>query len=365
MKKTAFLILSFLTVSLAFAQVAPKKPVPSDYSWRILQEASFLFENNDFNKAMNMANKAKENRKAESKWECYILDNSLSPFAVRRVGSNFDDVLPVLEERQQDEAVNIINKYIKLYSKKRFHESVYEMRSWVEAKSVYPEADYLIGKIYQVEGEYELAYSFYEKARQNASFLDVPDQLFDILYSMSELALQNKKYEEYEQVLLLIMDKDPNFTDNVTKAAIFKIIDSNKSENVDKFFSIFRAESPLTMKALYSLSKIYEERNEIKNSLFCSALATIEGFTRIYNSISERDASYSYTTFAEFLHEIGKHQDILDWCEENRLWDSMLSFAEKCSYRGNVIFANAMLNAMAVNLPNPYYQTNAEKKIVR
>lgn len=365
MKKIALSLLVLFFSFLTFAQIAPKRPVPSEYSWRILQEAKALYDQNDLSGALNLALKAKENRKAESDWENYILENALSPFEVRRVGNEFEKVLPVLEEREQKDALSIIRKYLDLYSTERFHDSVYELKDFINAKSVYPEADYLVGKIYQVEGEYKAAYDFYEEARLNADFLDIPDSVFTILYSMADLAKLSQNDESYEQALLLILAKDESFNDNVLKNAMIKIIDSNKSANVDRFFALFRAESPLTMKALYELSKIKESQGETRDSIFCSALGSVEGFTHIFNSIQETDQDYEFTTLSEFLNKISSYDNICAWCVQSNFYDFLIDFGEKARSRGDETFAHALFMTLASNIPNDYYSSAAERKVAR
>lgn len=365
MKKNAFPFLILFFASACFAQIAPKKPVASEYSWRLLQHAEVLYDSGNYTEAMTYALKAKENRQGESRWESFTLDNSLSPFEVRRAGEQFENVMPVLLERQQSESIKIVNKYLDLYSPERFNNSIYNLKSWIEKKSVYPEADYLIGKIYQVEGEYKSAYTFYENARKNSDFLDIPDEIFTILYSMAELAKLENDSETYEQTLLLILSKDSNFSDNVLKNAVIKIIDANKKTNVDRFFSLFRADSPLTMKALHEISEIYESRNEKKTSLFCSALGSLEGFTHIYNSLKDREPAYEFSTLADFLKEISSFSDIEEWCVESSFWDFLIELGGKSSERGNLIFANELLNILAANIPNGYYRSAAANKISR
>lgn len=363
MKKLA-LICSVLFFSFfAFAQITPKKPLPSEYSWRILQEAQLYYDKNDLSSAMSFALKAKENRKAESDWESYILENALSPYSVKRAGDEFEKVIQILGEREQNEAIGIVNRYLDLYSAGRFHNSFSEMKDFIVQKSVYPEADYLIGKIYQAEGEYKSAYDFYEKARKNAIFLDIPNQKFTILYSMADLANLNGDSESYEQALLLILSEDTNFDDKVLKNAVIRIVDLNKRNDIDRFFSLFRAESPFTMKALYEISKIYESQGNYKDSLFVSALGSIEGFTHIFNSLYEADQDYDFTTLAEFLTKISSYEDICRWCVDNKFYDFLIDFAEKTGNRGDVTFSKELLKILAVNIPNKYFQELAANKI--
>lgn len=362
------LILSFLVLlnfTSLFSQVVPKKPESSEFSWRILQDAQFAYDNGDIAMAMNLANKAKTNRVAESDYEVYILDVALSPLAVRRAGEDFESVLDVLKERDQVEAISIIKRYIELYGAKFFDYSVHKMEDWVKEKRVYPEADFLIGKIYRLEGEYKTAIDFYEKARLESSFLDIPDQIYDILYEMADLMKHKGKSEEYKQALLLILDKDPNYKDIVLRRAMLKIIDANKASNVDRFFDLFRVSSPKTLIALYNISVIFEEENETENSLFASALGSVESFSHIFNSISGRDSSYEYTTLSDFLKKISEYEDICTWCEQNHFWDNLIAFCKKVSARGNIIYANATLEVIAQYSSDPYAKAAAKASIVR
>ena len=359
---SAFLLLSFFSL---FAQVVPKKPVSSEYSWRILQDAQFAFDKGEFSRAMNLANKAKANRVAESDYEVYILDVALSPLAVRKAGEDFGAVLEVLKERDQTEAISIINRYLELYGEKFFQYSVHKMENWVEEKRVYPEADFLIGKIYRLEGEYKTAIDFYEKARLESAFLDIPDKVYDILYEMADLMLHQHENEKYKQALLLILDNDPNYKDDVLRRAMLKIIDANKASNVDRFFDLFRASSPKTLRALYNISVIFEEEGEVENSLFASALGTVESLSHILASISGRDANFDFDTLASFLQKIGEYEDISIWCEQNHFWDNLINFCKKISARGDIIYANATLEVIAENSPDPYTRAAAKASIVR
>ena len=365
MIKKALFAIVFLMSFAAYSQIVPKRPVASEFSWRILQQAQVAFENNDYSNSINLANKAKENRKAESEWEFYILDTALSPLAVRRAGTDFDDVLDVLKERDENEAISLINKYLNLYGKDRFKNSVTEMVAWVKEKNVYPEADYLIGKIYQIEGEYETAYRFFEKARVSKNFLDIPDELFNILFSMAELSRLMGKEELYEQSLILILSYDTNFNNTVLKNAVFRIVDANKKENVNRFFSLFRADSVVSLDALYRIAEIYHDRNETNNALYAFALCSIESFTHIFTSISERDTDFSYTTFSDFLEKVGEYDDVLAWCEENHVWESMITFAQLCSEHGCVEFSNQFFLDMYKSAPGKYWQVEALNKIVK
>ena len=365
MRKIFLSALLLFVFSLLSAQGVPKKPVPGEYSWRILQDARLAYDRGDFSMAMNLANRAKANRVAESDYEVHILDVALSPLAVRRAGDSFGPVLEVLKEREQTEAISIINRYLELYGEEFFRYSVHRMEDWLEEKRVYPEADFLIGKIYRLEGEYRTAIDFYEKARMESAFLDIPDELYDILYEMADLMNRLEEGEGYKQALLLILDNDPNYKDVVLRRAMLKIIDADKSSNVDRFFDLFRVSSPRTLGALYDISVIFEEDGEVENSLYASALGSVESLSHILASISGRDANFEFTTLAEFFRKIAEYEDISLWCEENHFWDNLIAYCKKVSARGDVVYANATLEVIAEHSPDPYTKAAAKASMVQ
>lgn len=364
-RKMAFVCGLVLSASFSFPQVAPKRPVASEYSWRILENARIAYDAADYGEAMNLANRAKANRRAEIAWEVYTLENALSPLAVRKVGDSFGDVLKILAKRDENEAVKLINKYLRFYGTGFFGDSISNLVEWVKEKNVYPEADFLIGKIYQLEGEYKTAYEFYEKARVEREYLDIPDFHYEILYAMVALALEAKRPDDYEQALLLILDSDPKFKDSVFRNAFMKILDSDKAENADRFFTLFRAEENRSLEALFDLGNVYERAGRDENALVCAALGTIESFTHIYATICERDTSYSFTTYADFLEKCGKYDDIMTWCEKYHVWELMFQMGERLQKRGRLILADSFFRKMAAAMPDPYWRSEAASKLAK
>ena len=348
-----------------FAFVAPKRPESKDFSWRILENAQVEFDLAHYGEAMNLANRAKQNRCAEVEWEVYVLEGALSPLAVRRAGEFFDDVLKVLRERDEHEAVALIEKYVNLYGVDFYGNSVYGMLDWVKAKAVYPEADFLIGKIYQIEGEFGTAYNFFEKARLERDYLDIPDTHFDILYSMVNLARESRNLKNYEEALLLILDSDPRFHDTTFQDAYMRILSLEIPENADRFFMLFRADSSNSLNALYELGNLRYSSGKLDDAIRCSALGTIEAFTHIYETLTERDTTYSFTTFEDFLEECGKYDDILEWCESNHVWEMMFQMVDRVGEGGNSVLAENFFRKISDTMPDAYWRAEAKAKLSR
>lgn len=365
MKKTALFFSALLSISaFVFARAPEARKLENEEApWRMLEQAVVAFDAGNYGMALNLANKAKENRALQINWELNVLETALSPRQVRKAGDRFSDVLAVLRERDENEAIAVINQYLTFHGESFYSNSVSALVAWLDKSAVYPEADFLTGNIYQLEGEFQLASSFYEKARVEAEFLDVPDLKFDILYAMAELANEQNKLEEYEQALLIILSTDSNFQNKLLQRSFEKIVDADLKENVDRFFTLFRCETNHSILALYKLCLLYKERGDAENVFRCASLGVIESFTHILNSLQERDANFHFTTIADFFEKLNEQSDYIAWMQDTHVWELFFFFVDSAVQRGNYTFGEAFYATMAESLPDAYWQAQAANRL--
>ena len=209
---TLFLI--FMMGPLFALQNDSKKP-----SWKILEQAQFCFDSGNYGEALRLSNLALNMHKNEIDSEYNILDIAVSPAQVKHAGDEFVNVLSVLEERESKEAISIINKYLALHGKIFFNDDIKIMLDWLKKKNVYPEADFLVGKIYQIEGEYDTAYKFYTKALDEGDYLDIPDEIdLDDFYrrykNRDREFCDRPKFKNYKRVLPIDFNDDYDINNN-------------------------------------------------------------------------------------------------------------------------------------------------------
>jgi tetratricopeptide (TPR) repeat protein len=355
-KSTLFLILFALASINVFSS-------ENEASWKILEQAQVKFDSGNYGESLNLANNALSNRKEEVRSEYRILEDAVTPAQVRKAGNDLNDVIPVLEEREQKTALKIIDKYLKLFGKDFFNNDIKVLLSWLKNKDVFPEADYLIGRIYQMEGEFQTALTFYSKAWQEKAYLDISDVQFDILYSMAFLYNINNDDEQVEKTLLLVLDNDEAFKNELLRDSIVRTVNQDKAENVDRFFMLYRAEAGYSLRALFELSNLYDKRGDSKNALICSALGAVEAFTHIFAAISERDSRFKYTTYSAFLNECAKYEEIVEWGKNKNVWETMFLFADRSAKVGKLVFARNLYLSLANSLPDTYYKALASERL--
>ena len=191
MKLKFFCIFYFLVYSFVFANNLQKPDYIFDDK-RILEEAVEAFDNLEYGVALKYALEAKEARKNKVSWEIYTLENSLKPAEVKYAGDGISTIITVLKDREDYDAIEIFNRYYKIKGSDFFENSAKKLLAYIKTQKEFPEADYLIGNIYKLEGEYDFAKKYYSAALKTSDVLDIPSEKYNILYSLAELSLLEK-----------------------------------------------------------------------------------------------------------------------------------------------------------------------------
>ncbi|MBO4704752.1 MAG: hypothetical protein J5647_03330 [Spirochaetaceae bacterium] len=307
-----------------------------DDAWKSLDTARLKFEEGDIGQALKYAENAKEIRKNESTAALTSLENALKPLAVQEVGDLIPDVEEILTERMENDALKYIHKLTDLYGNSYFNNSVTKIKNFYQDRAAYPEADYLIAKIYMQEGEYSSAADYYEKALANKDVLDVPDEKYDIMYDAAELARLRKDEVKFQNYLNQILKDNDRFSDGEKYTAYLKAIVrysiSRQADSIDKLFLLYRSNHYKSLNALLKLTEYYISNNEYERAYYTCILSVLTSFTRIYEIITARNQKYTYTTLDLFFKEALKYRDVKEWMNKNNVWRGFYNFGVLLSY---------------------------------
>ena len=257
-----FAVFSFILFFCFDVFAAPRKPQKGQEEWRALQKAKDSFEKNDFGTAVKFADQAKVVRSQNAQWQTYILDETLKNSRVRRAGDSLERVSQVLNELKFTEALKIVSMHIEKHGADFFNGSYSKLIEFLSVYSHYPEADFLIGKIYKLEGEYSVALNYMKEAYDYSVNLDIPMEKYDLLYELAELSYDLENKDDYEKYLLAIASDDSVFTNSGYMDALLHIINSDSSDSLEKFFLLYRAEDASGLKAFVNLGKLYMSEAE-------------------------------------------------------------------------------------------------------
>lgn len=332
-------------------------------SWKILEKAQLNFDIGNYSESLKLANESAKVRKNEILNEFNILEISLSSSQVKRAGNEIDSVIEVLTEREEKDSISIINKYVSLYTKDFFNDDVHVLAKWLKEKQNYPEAYYLIGQIYQIEGETEVALQFYQKALESQNYLDINECKFEILLSMAQIYKSQQKNDDLEKTLLLILDNDETFKNQQFVNSLYNTIKNDKPNSVNKLFILFSGYSKYSIKALYELSLLYDSYGVADKSLQLIALTCVEAFTHILEILLDRDVIYKFTDLEDFFNECKKYEDILEWARINNVFEAFYLFADKTFQQNYTNFATELFSILAKSLPDEKYKNLSYNKL--
>ncbi|MCR5385729.1 MAG: hypothetical protein K6E69_01275 [Treponema sp.] len=356
-KAKIFFCIVFL--SAAFSVFAQHPQNPGNESWKMFQKAQALFDQKNYGKSIKLANDCLAQRKKEVEYIDYVLANALKPYPVRKVGDDINEVLTVLRERDEYESVEIIETYINEKGEDYFDSSISKLTEYLHKRQDYPEVYFLIAKIYRLEGEFDMAYTYLEKAHASSFLLEIPAQDIDILYEMAAIAKNKNDVPRQEKLLELIAVNDGRYSDTNLKNALLRTSRSTKEDNSSRFFELYRIDAIRTVNAYYSLSKIYDNAKEREKAYLANLYAVLISFTHINSILEERESDYHYKNLTEFFDEIKKYPDIVEWCGKNHFWEGFyniytLGVKNKCTR-----FPVDVVNVLAKSCPEVYWKNAA------
>lgn len=360
-----FVVFSFILFFCFDIFAAPRKPQKGQEDWRALQKAKDSFEKNDFGTAVKFAEQAKVIRSQNAKWQTYILDETLKNSRVRRAGDSIERVSQVLNELKFTEASKIVSMHIEKHGLDFFNGSYSDLIEFVSVYAHYPEADFFLGKIYKLEGEYSVALNYMKDAYEYSVNLDVSMEKYDLLYELAELSYDLGSKDDYEKYLLVIASDDSVFTNLGYMDALLHIINTDSSDTLEKFFLLYRAEDTAGLKAFVKLGKLYMSEAENDKALKFNAFAGILAVTKIESVLMQRINGFKYSNFKTLLAKSSSYSDIVEWGIKNGVWELFCDLAESAANSGKIVFSRSLFVSLSESSPVEYWKSYASEKIVK
>ena len=236
---------------------------------------------------------------------------------------------------------------------------------WFKRSGVYPECDYFIGKVYELEGELSQSRRFYQSAWESREFLYIPDMRFEIIYSLARISGLLKLYDDQEKYLLLILTEDPVYgTTSVESATLRAMIHTIKNERtVEKFFSLYRHHNDIALLAYIELTDIYLRAGELDRAFRTSLLGADIAVTYLSDTLKKVDFTYTYTDFSDLLLRVGANNEVLQWMDAKKIWGVFLQFADLLYRQGFVVQASDLYYKLAEDCPSFTYAKEAAHKL--
>lgn len=363
MKRFFITLIFFILMLPSFSQTAARRVEKGEEAWRYIIKAREALYSGDYSSAIKNAELAKSSQKQEADWELYQLQNTQKKRKIRKAGDDIYEVLSTMKELKLTEAVSIVQKHLEERSADYFDGKFSVLLEKEAFFAFCPEADYIIAKVYQIEGEYDLALRYMNLAYEYSDNLIVENQKYEILYELADLAYDLQSDNDYEKYLLSVLKDNPYYTDRNFMNAFTSFVKNDNAEGVEKFFLLYRNNCYDSIKALSKLSKFYTSKGENQKALECAALASITIVTKLEEALKDRLIDYSYTTFEDLLIKVSRFEDIIDWGSDNFIWESLYLFADIASSDARINFSSRLFSVLAGCLSDNYWSKMAARRV--
>ena len=159
--------------------------------------------------------------------------------------------------------------------------------------------------------------------------------------------------------LLNLLVEDKNFRDKNLISSMKRTIKSSKKGTMEKFFTLYRADSYIFIDAYNQLAEFYYKNQELSKALEFACLSAITSFSKISEILEERNLDYQYSTFSKFLQEASFYDDVIEWGKTSSAWKSFNILAKYAKENGCTTFARELLVSLAQFSPVLYWQKDA------
>ena len=143
----------------------------------------------------------------------------------------------------------------------------------IELQKNYPEAEYWLGRVYEAQGQKDLAFEQYRRAIDLSLYLRTPQDLINYKYSLASLLLEQGEKEKREAELILYSILDSNGENTPEKInLVHRYINTVAENGPDELLFLYRDSLGPSLKARRMLGEISWNNGEYRTSLLNSTL---------------------------------------------------------------------------------------------
>jgi tetratricopeptide (TPR) repeat protein len=253
------------------------------------------------------------------------LINVLSIGTVRRFGDDLKLLETYIEKEFRADAAEALKELYYRIPKDALHNSSKAALSRIGLLKNYPEAEYWIGEVYRMEGEFVIALSQYRKALNHQTLLENPLSGTDILYKIADLQRIRREYPEMTKTLDEILKADKFWSrESFNRSNMLRSLETN---GINRFLVLFRHNEPAMEKAHRVMGLYYYDNGRHDRAVDHLLFAYLIQNTVVINALLQNQYNYTFTDLSVLQNDIGKRQDILTYLDETEYFKTMYYLA--------------------------------------
>ena len=198
-----------------------------------------------------------------------------------------------------------------------------------ERRSVYPEIDYWIGKVFEAENEYGLAILQYQTALENQNNLEVPDTRFTILYDLAAIYEDLDDFNSFESTLVKIVELDANKRGDspVPFDAMVNLLQSGEN-GIDKLLELFRLRDEGGMMAMFHLGRYLYKNGRVSRALQYLTAGSVITLSTVIDYQIQKDPEYRFTDLDSTMADTLKNRRLAEFLALSGIFPQLYYLAD-------------------------------------
>jgi hypothetical protein len=331
--------------------------------WYSLEQGKVKFRNGEYGSALMFFEDARRDRRAMYEQMERDLINLLSVNEVRRLGDSLDLVELYANVRYYLAATAALQELYYRVPKASLNNSAASALEAVGKLKDFPEAEYWIGEVYRIEGEFSLALLQFRKAYELRNLFE--DQLFhiELLYKISSILLTRQEYTEMERVLHSIINEMDTLWVNANQQngsngdeipysqasasfAAQAMTRTLENYGINRFLELYRYNNSITEQAHRRLGFYYAVtgRHSAQQHLMFSFL--IQN-TTILEELKKHQFDYTFTDLSALADEIRKNPLLLSYINDVEYYKTIYYLSSSLYRNGKPAVARSFWTFLA------------------
>ncbi len=193
--------------------------------------------------------------------------------------------------------------------KKKYRDGEYgeAMRLFREARKergAFPEVEYWIGALFEVEAELALAEQQYKRAYNLRNQFYIPEEQYSVLYTLADLYDKRKEYKQFEDTLLQIVADDRSFSSPQQRRIRNAMMETLKRDGFDKLLILYRLQTGFALNAHGRLGVYYYRTGRYGRAAEHLLFSVVSIFSKCIEELRIIDPDYKFENGDECLQKI-------------------------------------------------------------
>lgn len=244
--------------------------------------------------------------------------------------------IPLFPQRVDKESPlwYLYEKGVQAFRMGNLGESLTYVKRIQEEHGEIPEAVFLMGQIYEKEGEFQFARQYYERALELRKQFYVQEDVYQVQYRLASLYHAQKKYREYEKTLREIIYEHPeSHAERYEKFrdALVRIVTTEGFETVLK---LYRLKNDFATRANRELGIFYCKTGRSYQAVLHLTLSQVALASTLIEEQRYLDPTYQFTSLSELVERSYSRSYLRTFLQESGAWEGFYYLASSLYLHG-------------------------------